>query len=305
MLGFSLTAMAEHAERRHVMRAESAGVRVDKLLAEAFPDLSRTRIKGLIQAGRLVAGGATITDPSYPVKPGQRFVLSVPEPAPALPRAQPIPLNVVYEDAHLIVVDKPPGMVVHPAPGHPHGTLVNALLAHCGDRLSGVGSGRRPGIVHRLDKGTSGLLVAAKTDAAHHGLAGQFPARALSRGYKAVVWGVPSPLGGTIAGNIGRHPRDRKKMAVLAKGGKPALTRYRVVRAFGGVASLVECRLQTGRTHQVRVHLAARGHPVVGDPLYGGRRRRRLKDLEPEIREGVAAFRRQALHAYLLAFRHP
>ncbi len=281
-----------------------AGARLDTLLAGRLGGLSRSRVKALIQAGRLSAGGATIADPSYRVKRGQRFELSVPEAAPAVPRAQAIELAVVYEDADIIVLDKPAGMVVHPAPGNPDRTLVNALIAHCGASLSGIGGVLRPGIVHRLDKDTSGLLVAAKNDAAHAALSAQFATRTLVRGYRAVVIGAPVPASGEIAGNIGRSPANRKKMAVLRRGGRPALTRYRVLRPLGGVASLLECRLETGRTHQIRVHLAHIGHAVIGDPLYGGRRRRGA-GVPERLKGALAGFHRQALHAFVLELRHP
>lgn len=299
--------MATMNEMHHAARAEpdDAGTRIDKFLAGALPDLSRARIKALIAAGRLVSGGETIADPSYRVKPGQRFDLSVPAATPAVPRGQAIALDVIYEDADLIVVDKPAGMVVHPAPGNPDRTLVNALIAHCGDSLSGIGGVQRPGIVHRLDKDTSGLIVAAKNDFTHAGLGAQFATRDLTRRYKAVVWGVPAPVAGMIEGNIGRSPRNRKKMAVVTRGGRPAITRYRILRTFGGVASLIECRLETGRTHQIRVHLAARGHPLIGDPLYGRGRRQRTFGLAGSSLKAVAGFRRQALHACSLVFRHP
>jgi 23S rRNA pseudouridine1911/1915/1917 synthase len=223
----------------------------------------------------------------------------VPPPQPVRPEAQAMDLEVVFEDAHLIIVDKPAGLVVHPAPGHADGTLVNGLLAHCRDSLSGIGGVSRPGIVHRLDKDTSGLLAAAKTDAAHHALAEQFAAHTIERAYQAVVWGVPRRRRGEISGNIGRSRANRKKMAVLAAGGKPALTRYRVVRPLGRQAALMECRLATGRTHQIRVHMADLGHPIVGDPVYGGRRR----GAQAAARAG--AFGRQALHAHILGFVHP
>ena len=271
-----------------------AGERIDKLLARGAAELSRSRIKGLILAGRVASGGATITDPSYRVKPGESFVISVPEPIPAVPRGQAMDLTVVHEDDALIVIDKPAGMVVHPAPGNPDRTLVNALIAHCGDSLSGIGGVLRPGIVHRLDKDTSGLMVAAKTDAAHGALSAQFASRSLSRVYLALVRGQPSPPRGTITGAIGRSPANRKKMAVLdddRPGGRAAVTHYRVVKSFAGPVSLLECRLETGRTHQIRVHLTHRGYPLIGDKLYGGAR--------------VPAFPRQALHAYKLAFDHP
>jgi len=289
--------------------AEAGGERLDRALAGALAGqsepLSRSRLKTLIEEGRVSSGERTISDPSLRVKPGQRFIVAIPAPADPRPRAQEIGLQVVYEDDALIVIDKPAGMVVHPAPGNEEATLVNALIAHCGASLSGIGGVRRPGIVHRLDKDTSGLIVAAKTDAAHQGLAADFAAHRIERAYAAVVWGVPQPRSGEIAGNIGRHRVNRKKMAVLARGGKPALTRYRVVRALGPAASLVECRLATGRTHQVRVHLAHLGHPVIGDPLYGRSTPARLRSLTPAARAAVEGFRRQALHARLLGFRHP
>ncbi len=282
-----------------------AGARIDRFLAGAVDGLSRSRIKALIEAGRLAAGGATIAEASYRVKPGQEYELSVPAAAPAAPRGQAIELTVVYEDADLIVVDKPAGMVVHPAPGHPDSTLVNALIAHCGASLSGIGGVQRPGIVHRLDKDTSGLIVAAKNDAAHAALAAQFAARTLKRTYRAVVWGVPSPAVGEIIGNIGRSPTNRKKMAVLSRGGRPATTRYRLLAALGGAVSLIEGRLESGRTHQLRVHLSHRGHPLVGDPLYGGGRRRHGAKLAEPLRRVLAGFPRQALHAQVIEFRHP
>ena len=213
---------------------------------------------------------------------------------------------MVYEDDQLIVVDKPAGLVVHPAPGNPDRTLVNALIAHCGASLAGVGGVRRPGIVHRLDKDTSGLIVAAKTDPAYQALAAQFQARSIGRRYLAVVWGRPLPAGGRIEGNIARSPRNRKKMACVAKGGKPAVTHYQTLRSRpDGAASLLACRLETGRTHQIRVHLSHRGHPLIGDPLYGGRTSRRARQLSEPARAALAAFARQALHAERLAFDHP
>ncbi len=288
-----------------VLKAE-AGERLDRLLAARLPEFSRSRLKNLIEAARLSAGGQTIVEPSYRVKPGQRLVLAVPAAAPARPQAQAIPLDVLYEDAELIVIDKPPGLVVHPAPGNPDRTLVNALLAHCGAALTGIGGERRPGIVHRLDKGTSGVMVAAKTQAAHAGLVASFAAREIERAYLAVVWGVPEPRSGEIAGNIGRSPRNRKKMAVLERGGRPARTRYRVLKALAdGQASLVECRLLSGRTHQIRVHMAAEGHPLLGDPLYGRAGVLRTRRLPAPAQAALEALGRQALHARTLGFRHP
>jgi len=289
-----------------VAEPEDAGQRLDRLIALRLPVLSRSRVKALIQAGQVAAiAGGTVTDPSRRVKPGQSFAIFVPEAEPAQPRAQAMPLTVVYEDEDLIVIDKPAGMVVHPAPGNPDLTLVNALLAHCGDSLSGIGGVRRPGIVHRLDKDTSGLMVVAKNDAAHAGLSRQFADRSIERLYRAVVWGIPSPRAGRIEGAIGRDPRNRKRMAVLKKGGKPAATTYRVVRVLaGGAASLIECRLATGRTHQIRVHLATEGHSVLGDPVYAGRRARRTGGSD-RVRDVAKALGRQALHAATLGFSHP
>ena len=287
-----------------------AGLRLDRLLAARLPELSRSRLKNLIEAERLSASGQTIVEPSYRVKPGQHLILAVPAAAPARPQAQAIPLDVLYEDAELIVIDKPAGLVVHPAPGNPDRTLVNALLAHCGEALTGIGGERRPGIVHRLDKGTSGVMVAAKTQAAHAGLVASFAAREIERAYLAVVWGLPQPRSGEIAGNIGRSPRNRKKMAILQRGGRPARTRYRVIEALAcggadGRASLVECRLLSGRTHQIRVHMAAEGHPLLGDPLYGRAGATRARRLPEAAQAALQALGRQALHARTLGFRHP
>jgi 23S rRNA pseudouridine1911/1915/1917 synthase len=290
-------------------------VRLDKALAAAVPEglgLSRSRLQALIAEGAVARpDGSLLIDPRVRIEPGAELVLTLPPALPAEAAAEAIPLDVVYEDAELIVIDKPAGLVVHPAPGAHEHTLVNALLHHCGGSLSGIGGRLRPGIVHRIDKDTSGLIVAAKTDRAHQGLARQFAAHALERRYLAVLRGAPDPaeprLAGApgvgwepggwlrIEGAIGRHPADRKRMAVVA-GGKPAVTRVRVLERFGTQASLVECRLETGRTHQIRVHLAHVGHPLAGDRVYGRRGG-----------EGPAAagFPRQALHAASLGFAHP
>lgn len=285
---------------------EHVGQRIDRMLAAALPDFSRSRLKSLIESGCLNSGEATIAEPSYRVKPGEVFVLTVPPAAPAHLEGQAIDLAVVHEDDDVIVIDKPAGLVVHPAPGNPERTLVNALIAHCGDSLRGIGGERRPGIVHRLDKETSGLIVAAKTETAHTDLVRQFAAREVERSYKAVVRGVPAQMRGELTGNIGRSPHNRKKMAVLANGGRPAVTRYRVEAVFAqGAASLLKCRLLTGRTHQIRVHLAAAGHPLVGDPLYGGGRNKTLRRLSTDTRNVVEGFSRQVLHAATLGFRHP
>ncbi len=294
------------AQRHEVtVEPEESGERLDRLLAGRLPGLTRSRIKALIEEGCLASGGETIVQPSLRVKPGQTFAILVPEAKPVELAGQDIPLSVVHEDEHLIVIDKPAGLVVHPAPGNPDRTLVNALIAHCGDSLKGVGGVRRPGIVHRLDKDTSGLIVAAKTEAAHQGLVEQFAARTIERSYLALVWGKPRPAAGEITGNIGRSPHNRKKMAVVARGGKPATTGYRTLRHLAGERiSLLECRLKTGRTHQIRVHLANRGHPLLGDPLYGRGDRERLKALGGGKGESPR-LERQALHAASLGFRHP
>lgn len=289
--------------------AAVAGERLDRTIAaslatqDAAP--SRSRIKALIEEGRVTSNGATISDPSRRVKPGEVFTLALPAAAPATAVAQAMPLTILHEDDDVIVVDKPAGLVVHPAPGNPDRTLVNALLAHCGSGLAGIGGVARPGIVHRLDKDTSGLLVAAKNDAAHQSLTAQFAGRTIERVYQAVVWGVPKPRAGTISGAIGRSRQDRKKMAIVAEGrGKAALTRYTVLKTLaGGHASLIECRLATGRTHQIRVHLASVGHPLIGDPVYGREPRRRA--LPAAVIEAASGFSRQALDAVTLGFTHP
>jgi 23S rRNA pseudouridine1911/1915/1917 synthase len=281
------------------------GQRLDRFLADALPDLSRSRIKALILEQHVTRNGVGELDPAQKVKPGERFLVTVPPAAPAKPEAQAIPLEILFEDAHLIVIAKPAGLTVHPAPGNPDKTLVNALLAHCGASLSGIGGVARPGIVHRLDKDTSGVMVVAKTDAAHASLTAQFQSRSIERAYQALVWGVPRPATGRVEGAIGRSPRDRKKMAVLRRGGKAAATRYRLLKNFGGVASLVECRLETGRTHQIRVHMAHLGHPLIGDPTYGRARHRTAPELPASVRKMIDCFRRQALHAAVLGFDHP
>lgn len=289
------------------VEADEAGTRLDRWLAVRLPELSRTRIKALIEDGRVSLDGTTISDASLRVKPGQCFAVQVPPDSPAEPEAQDIALNVVYEDDDLIVIDKPAGMVVHPAPGNPDETLVNALLAHCGESLAGIGGVRRPGIVHRIDKDTSGLLVAAKSDLAHQGLAKLFAAHDIERAYLALVWGVPLPPIGKYTGAIGRDPKHRTRMAVVPEAkGRHALTRYKVQKSWHEAVSLVECRLETGRTHQIRVHLAHAGHALIGDPLYGrGPRKVPLKRLSPGISQSLQTFPRQALHACELGFHHP
>ena len=280
-----------------IAEAAESGERIDRLIAARLTDLSRSRVKALIEAGRVAVDGATIKNPSLRVKPGQAIAVDVPPPKDDTPAAQTLPLDIRYEDQHLVVLDKPAGMVVHPAPGHQESTMVNALLAHCGESLAGIGGVRRPGIVHRLDKDTSGLMVVAKTDLAHASLSAAFAGRTIERAYRAVVWGSPSPRDGVINRPIGRSPTNRKKMAVVASG-KPAVTRYRVLRPAGLLTSVVECRLETGRTHQIRVHMTALGHPLVGDPVYG-------RTPTAARHSPAAAFNRQALHAWLLGFDHP
>lgn len=286
------------ALERVTVESAEAGERLDRVLAARLAALSRTRLKRLVETGQVRLEGATITDPSLRVKPGQSFLIEVPPPADDRPTPQAMALAIAFEDDQVLVLDKPAGLVVHPAPGNLDRTLVNALLAHCGESLAGIGGVRRPGIVHRLDKDTSGLMVIAKTELAHHKLSAAFAAHRMTRAYLALVRGVPSPRDGEIAARIGRSRTNRKKMAVLASGGKTALTRYRTLRSFGTAAALIECRLATGRTHQIRVHLAAKGHPLIGDQVYG---RGRASSLPAIARD----FPRQALHAARLGFLHP
>jgi 23S rRNA pseudouridine1911/1915/1917 synthase len=277
-----------------------AGVRLDRWLAQRLPDLSRARVQSLIEGGHVLLDGRKARA-SVRIKAGQRLTVDVPAPVNATPRPQDIPLVVVHEDAHLLVVDKPAGLAVHPGAGRTDGTLVNALLHHVRD-LSGVGGVLRPGIVHRLDRGTSGLLVVAKDDATHRGLAGQFAARTVEKEYLALVLGVPSPREGRVSAAIGRHPVQRKRMAVRTARGRDALTTYRVVDALDG-AALLRVRIHTGRTHQIRVHLASLGHPVAGDREYGGTRA--APSRRARSRALLAALPRPALHAARLAFTHP
>jgi len=297
--------------RRAVVASEQAGWRLDRFLAAALGDISRSRLQQLLQSGAVTHTRKTIRDGNFRVKSGEAYTVHVPPPAPAVPQGQNIPLQVVYEDKDLIVIEKPAGLVVHPAAGNPDGTLVNALIAHCGTSLSGVGGVARPGIVHRLDKDTSGLLVAAKNERAMGSLAKQFANHTIERAYHAVVWGAPRAGDGIVEGQIGRNPFDRKRMAVLRGGGKQARTRYRLVEKFGDpekpFASLIECRLETGRTHQIRVHLTHIGHPLIGDPAYGkSRQAPRPKTTAQEVAFAAASnFSRQALHAYILGFQHP
>jgi 23S rRNA pseudouridine1911/1915/1917 synthase len=262
-------------------------------------------VKTLIEQGHARRDGQVVSEPAEPVRPGATYALEVPPPAPATPQPQPMPLAILYEDPDLLVLDKPAGLVVHPAPGNEDGTLVNALLAHCGDQLTGIGGERRPGIVHRLDKDTSGIMVVAKTQFANAALTAAFAARDLDRAYQALVWGLPNPLAGDIEGDIGRDPRDRKRMAVVSRNGRYARTHYRTLRAWAAAVALLECRLATGRTHQIRVHLASRGNPVVGDPLYLRRVPAIARTLPEPVRRRLLDFPRQALHAARLGFSHP
>ncbi|WP_210357984.1 MULTISPECIES: RluA family pseudouridine synthase [Sphingomonas] len=273
------------------------GWRLDRALADAVPTLSRERLKVLINAGAVSQGERLVRDPAKRAAAGDRFAVAVPNPTPAHNEAQDIPLVVAFEDEHLIVVDKPAGLVVHPAAGNLDGTLVNALLHHCHGSLSGIGGVARPGIVHRIDKDTSGLMVAAKTDRAHEGLARQFHDHSIDRRYRAITGGVPRPPEGTVDAPLARSPANRKKIAIQAHG-KRAVTHYRTIQPLRD-AALVECRLETGRTHQVRVHMASIGHALLGDPVYG-----RTKGAQKALLETLG-FRRQALHAAHLGFIHP
>jgi 23S rRNA pseudouridine1911/1915/1917 synthase len=290
---------------RHLVTIEdsAAGERLDRALTAALPDLTRSRVKALIESRRVtLADGPTVEEPSRKVKKGERFVVDIPAPEPAEPAAQALDLDILYEDKDLLVLNKPAGLVVHPAPGNPDHTLVNALIAHCGESLSGIGGVRRPGIVHRLDKDTSGVMVVAKNDNTHHALSKLFAAHDLTRIYKALVWGGPLAKSGLIETQIDRHPIDRKRMAVRRSGGKHAITEYWLEKRYGPplkpIASLMGAKLGTGRTHQVRVHLSHLGCPVVGDPLYG----RKRNGPGPE---SLKLFKRQALHAAVLEFIHP
>ncbi|RBP10587.1 23S rRNA pseudouridine1911/1915/1917 synthase [Roseiarcus fermentans] len=293
--------------------ADAAGERLDRWLGRAAAErrlaLSRTRIKALIEAGEVSVDGVTATDPATRLTPGAALRFEAPPPEDYSVRGEDLPLDVVFEDADLVVIDKPAGLVVHPAPGHAGGTLVNALISHCGASLSGIGGVRRPGIVHRLDKDTSGLLVVAKTDAAHQGLAGLFADHgrtgSLEREYLALVWGGFEAGAGKVDAAIARHAHNRERMAVVPEErGRHAVTHWEVVEALGP-ATLVACRLETGRTHQIRVHMASIGHPLLGDPVYGAGFKTKAAHLTEEARAALAALGRQALHAAALGFEHP
>jgi len=314
--------------RKSIVVADiEAGERLDRLLAARLGEFSRSRLKALIEAGAVAIDGRTIRDPSHRVNCGAAIALDVPPPAPAKPAPEAIALNIVYEDDDIIVIDKPKNLVVHPAAGHWTGTLVNALIAHCGDSLSGIGGERRPGIVHRLDKDTTGLMAVAKNDRAHRALAAQFAGHGrggepFERGYLAFAWGAPERRRGTVDRPLDRSPRAREQMAVRA-GGRAAVTHWQVLERYGNeassnrseagkakkrpepVVSLLLCRLETGRTHQIRVHLASIGHPVLGDPTYGAGFRTKAALLPPNAQTALAALGRQALHAHILSVKHP
>lgn len=290
---------------------EHSGERLDRFLAAAAAraKLSRTRVKSLIETGHVSVDGAIVRDPDFPVRAGQAVALRLPPPAEPVPLGEKIPLKILFEDAHLLVIDKPAGLVVHPSAGHESGTLVNALIAHCGKGLSGIGGVRRPGIVHRLDKDTSGLIVVAKTDAAHQGLAALFADHGkslpLDREYLAFVWGTPALLSGTVEARLARHTSSREKIAVARGGrGRRALTHWRLIESYGE-ASLISCRLETGRTHQIRVHMAHIGHPILGDPVYASGFKSKAARLSPAAQDRVKSLSRQALHAAVLGFMHP
>ena len=287
--------------------------RLDRVLAARLAELSRSRLKALILAGSVTVGTAPVRDPAYHVAPGDTITIDVPEAVAAEPAGEDIALDIVFEDADIIVIDKPKGLVVHPAAGHETGTLVNALIAHCGMSLSGIGGVRRPGIVHRLDKDTTGLMVAAKNDRAHQALSAQFADHGrtgdMRRGYMAFVWGVPNRQRGTVDAPIDRHPHAREKMAVR-EGGREAVTHWEIRETFHGrdgkpVAALLACQLETGRTHQIRVHLAHIGHPLMGDSVYGPHFKTKASHLGPQSQAALTALGRQALHAYLLVLEHP
>ncbi|QPF88009.1 RluA family pseudouridine synthase [Bradyrhizobium genosp. L] len=296
-----------------IVAGDEGSARLDRVLAQRTPELSRSRLKALILAGSVTIKDAAIRDPAYHVAKGDTIIIDVPEAAPAEPQGEDIALDIVFEDDDIIVIDKPKGLVVHPAAGHATGTLVNALIAHCGASLSGIGGVKRPGIVHRLDKDTTGLMVIAKNDQAHASLTAQFADHGrtgpMERGYMAFAWGVPNRPHGTVDAPIDRHPHAREKMAVR-QGGREAVTHYEVLSSFAGrdgkpVASLLACQLETGRTHQIRVHLAHIGHPLLGDSVYGPHFKTKAGHLGTEGKDALTALDRQALHAYLLALEHP
>jgi 23S rRNA pseudouridine1911/1915/1917 synthase len=300
-------------QRLVTVAGDEGSTRLDRVLAVREPELSRSRLKALILAGSVSLGGAPIRDPAYHVAPGDTITIDVPEAVAPEPAGEDIALDIVYEDDDIIVIDKPSGLVVHPAAGHETGTLVNALIAHCGSSLSGIGGVKRPGIVHRLDKDTTGLMVVAKNDRAHKSLSEQFADHgrtgAMRRGYMAFAWDMPNRARGTVDAPIDRHPFAREKMAVR-EGGREAITHWELQEAFNGrdgkpVAALLACQLETGRTHQIRVHLSHIGHPLMGDSVYGPHFKTKASRLGPASQAALTALDRQALHAYLLALEHP
>lgn len=294
-------------ETREILYDGPSG-RLDKVLSDIWPDLSRARWQSLIKDGHIKLAGQAATSPKQKVAAGVILEATIPAPIPALPQPENIPLTVLYEDSDVIVIDKPAGLVVHPAAGNPTGTLVNALLHHCQGSLSGIGGELRPGIVHRLDKDTSGVMIAAKNDHAHQQLSAQFAAHRVHRIYSALVWGKTSHPEGRIEGNIGRHPTHRQKMAVVQSGGKPAVTHYKRLQTITPkklpIVTFISCKLETGRTHQIRVHMTNIGHPLLGDPVYTSRYYQNISLLS-EVGTDFVPFKRQALHAGELGFNHP
>ncbi|MEZ0172043.1 RluA family pseudouridine synthase [Microvirga sp. TS319] len=307
--------MDDTTQQEWTLSEETATERLDRVLARLASDMSRSRLQALIRDGQVTVDGAPALDPGRKVGAGARIVLQVPPPIAAEPQGEAMDLSIVYEDDDLIVIDKPAGLVVHPAAGHESGTLVNALIAHCGESLSGIGGVKRPGIVHRLDKDTSGLLVVAKNDLAHQGLAEQFADHGrtgpLERLYLALVWGVPERRRGTVEAALARSQHNREKIAIVSddnERGRYAITHYEVVEALpptAPVAALVQCELETGRTHQIRVHMAHIGHPLLGDSVYGSGFKTKANRLAPDQKEALTALNRQALHAAVLGFEHP
>lgn len=301
------------SKKQHIfiVTIENIGLRLDKFLVAMLPRLSRARVQSLLGQGYVSRDGRAVTDAALKTKLNQQYQVIIPEVESSHILPQKMDIEVVFEDEHLLVINKPAGLTVHPAPGNRDNTLVNALLAHCGNSLSGIGGIARPGIVHRIDKYTSGLLVVAKHDAAHVHLSAQLASHTLGRTYNAIIWGVPRPINGTITGNIGRSPSNRQKMAVVKIGGKPAITHYTTLQTPNSkLTTLIECRLETGRTHQIRVHFQQIGNPLVGDPTYGQTTTSRLnqniyKHLSAETRAALLSFTRQALHARELRLIHP
>ena len=305
--------MTDGELQKITVAGDEGSQRLDRVLAIRSPDLSRSRLKALILAGQVSIGANIVRDPAFHVRPGDTIIIDLPPAADPEPQGENIPLDIVFEDADIIVLNKPKGLVVHPAAGHESGTLVNALIAHCGASLSGIGGVRRPGIVHRLDKDTTGLMVVAKNDRAHQSLSAQFADHGrtgqMRRGYMAFAWGVPGWKSGTINEPIDRHPYSRDKMAVRANG-REAVTHWETLEAFNGhdskpVASLIACQLETGRTHQIRVHLGHIGHPLLGDAVYGSGFKTKATHLGDKAQAALDALGRQALHAYLLQLEHP